>query len=508
MTYLISFFLFVISNIYLTKSSEVISIELNYYESETPYNSYLVTNMKIGEPISNIYGYISSDIDLYSMIEAFKILNEKELSTYYNTDSSKTFKNISLIGKFVTSEKDIHAQEKFIFNLYNNRTKTYREIIVNNMDFILGVRLVKSSSYIPFMNIGFPIIKSGSIRDKFYFVSQLKEKNIIEGYDWFIYFENKKLNEYELFNLEDLYNMKPKLIIGGPPHYYKNDLFYKSQILTTYTDIGKWEISFKDVYLYLNEKTEGEKQKVSIFVEDVEIYLNSLVIYAPAYYTNIVKREFFSKYPDCHEEKGGEERTFYCQKTDDFTIRILQTFPSLYFQHIDLDYIFELSYKDLFVEKDGKYIFLVIENYEGENWLIGTPFLKKYQFVFNEDSKSIGFYNPNMPKEKEIDDGEDKNNSDTENNSDEVDPNDDDKHKSDISDETDDQIIHENNNEGMSTKTVVLIVVISGIVFISIGLILGKIIFKTLKKKKRLNELDEDEDEFNNYENVHNENIN
>ena len=172
------------------------------------------------------------------------------------------------------------------------------------------------------------------------------------------------------------------------------------------------------------------------------------------------------------------------QKTDDFTIKILQTFPSLYFQHIDLDYIFELSYQDLFVEKDGKYIFLVIENYEGENWLIGTPFLKKYQFIFNEDSKTIGFYNPNMPKEKEIDDGEDENNSDTENKSDVVNPYDDDKHKSDISDETDEEIIHENNNGGMSTKTVVLIVVISGIVFISIGLILGKIIFKTLKKKR------------------------
>ena len=86
------------------------------------------------------------------------------------------------------------------------------------------------------MNIGFPIILSQSIRDKFNLIYQLKEKNIIESYDWFILFDNGKiLNESEIFNLENITNINTTLIIGGPPHYYDKTKFFKSQLLQSYT---------------------------------------------------------------------------------------------------------------------------------------------------------------------------------------------------------------------------------------------------------------------------------
>ena len=34
-------------------------------------------------------------------------------------------------------------------------------------------------------------------------------------------------------------------------------------------------------------------------------------------------------------------------------------------------------------------------------WYLGLPFLNRYQFIFNHDSKTIGFYNENL-KEKNI----------------------------------------------------------------------------------------------------------
>ena len=39
---------------------------------------------------------------------------------------------------------------------------------------------------------------------------------------------------------------------------------------------------------------------------------------------------------------------------------------------------------------------------EDESWSIGYSLLKKYQFVFNQDSRTVGFYNPDIPIEKEI----------------------------------------------------------------------------------------------------------
>lgn len=474
-------FIFFVSFFYLIKSSEFISLQLNYYyKPEAPLSSYLYTKIKLGEPNSTIYAYISSKNPLFSMFEVLKKLDESELSTYYNISSSQSFKNISCLGmKFVSSDKDIQAQENFRFNLYNNKTKEYREIEIKDFNFVLGVKTFKLSGYIYYMNIGFPIIRSGSERDYFYFILQLKEKNITENFDWFIYFEdNKKLKESEIFNMKDLSNINPILIIGEKPHYFKNDLFYKSQLLSTYTEVYAWTLKFKEVYIAFNETL-----KIRLDEKLVEIYLDDLKIYAPNYYMNIVKREFFKKYPDCHEYKD-EEKIYYCDKTDTFTIDNLKSFPTLYFDHYDFEYVFELTYKDLFVEHEGKFIFLVVEN-RNDDWLIGYSFLKKYQFVFNEDSRSIGFYNPNLPKEKEIDDEDDQNKNET------------------IID--DDDINNEIDNGKISTTTLILIIVLCGIFFIAIGLILGKIIFKN--KRKKANEL-EDNYDYNPYGNKNEENIN
>ena len=61
-------------------------------------------------------------------------------------------------------------------------------------------------------------------------------------------------------------------------------------------------------------------------------------------------------------------------------------------------YTFNLDYKDLFYEKNGKYFFNVIFDKNNKiQWKLGKPFLKKYVFVYDYDSKTIGFYNELLP---------------------------------------------------------------------------------------------------------------
>ena len=45
-------------------------------------------------------------------------------------------------------------------------------------------------------------------------------------------------------------------------------------------------------------------------------------------------------------------------------------------------------------------MFLPVANNE-ENWLIGFSLLKKYQFFFNQVSKTVNFYHPDYIKVKE-----------------------------------------------------------------------------------------------------------
>ena len=85
---------------------------------------------------------------------------------------------------------------------------------------------------------------------------------------------------------------------------------------------------------------------------------------------------------------------YTCKKDNEFNIR---EFPSLNFIFYESKYIFTLDYKDLFFEKDNNYYFSVVCDYHiEENWKIGKPFLKKYQFVFDGDNKLAGYYDINI----------------------------------------------------------------------------------------------------------------
>ena len=61
-----------------------------------------------------------------------------------------------------------------------------------------------------------------------------------------------------------------------------------------------------------------------------------------------------------------------------------------------MDFHFILNYKDLFYEKFSKIYFLIVFDYKESNyWKFGLPIFKKYKFIYNYDSKIIGFFNKN-----------------------------------------------------------------------------------------------------------------
>ena len=88
---------------------------------------------------------------------------------------------------------------------------------------------------------------------------------------------------------------------------------------------------------------------------------------------------------------GRSYKIYTCIKSNEFNFK---NFPSLKFIFFGNNYEFELTYEDLFIEKNNIYYFLVSCDYHiNENWKLGRPFLKKYQFVFDGTKKLVGYYN-------------------------------------------------------------------------------------------------------------------
>ena len=140
----------------------------------------------------------------------------------------------------------------------------------------------------------------------------------------------------------------------------------------------------------------------------------------------------------------------YSCNGDEEALNNIKKFPELKFHETKTNTYFIFNYNDLFQKIEERYYFMVIfQRPSNLYWRIGFPFFKKYDIVFNDDSKMISYYNENI-----IDDNENKNN---------------------------------------NTGKIILIVFLSLIVFfglIGIGYFLGK--EKYMQRKKRANELNED----------------
>ena len=125
----------------------------------------------------------------------------------------------------------------------------------------------------------------------------------------------------------------------------------------------------------------------------------------------------------------------------------MKYFPPLQFLHKEMNYTFELTYEDLFIEKYDKLILLIFFKDRGITWRLGKPFLKKYAFIMNQDDRVVKFYEKHGYQK---DDGD--------------------------------------GNRKMFILTLSLIAV-GVIILIVFGIFIGKYLFK---KKKRLNTLDDE----------------
>ena len=119
-------------------------------------------------------------------------------------------------------------------------------------------------------------------------------------------------------------------------------------------------------------------------------------------YFHKIKNDFFDYYIKkgvCRINQGIEYKNIICEKSDKFGIEQLKKFPTLYMEHHEFNYTFEFTYEDLFLEKVHNFWFLIALssfNSDLEEWNMGIIFLRKYNLIFNQDTKTISFYNPNI----------------------------------------------------------------------------------------------------------------
>ena len=196
----------------------------------------------------------------------------------------------------------------------------------------------------------------------------------------------------------------------------------------------------------------------------------------------------------------------------------MESFPDLFFEKKEFETIFNLTYEDLFIldESNNKYIFLILNSRLNKNWILGSVFLRKYQFTFNTDSKTIGYYksmNENIDENENInDDTSDKNDEEEENKEKENEENNNNKEneKGQNNKEKDKKINNDKNKDNNKYITYIVIgflFLIFCVLFLLIGMWVQKSCINN-KRKKRINELEDQNDDDYYYNEDKNNNLN
>ena len=317
-----------------------------------------MAEINIGEPIQTIKLHIATSY--YHFI----IANSKtELKDIYSNTSSIT-------SSIVSNEK-----KKFYYNNYYNgylcedtlilKNEKGKKISYKNFPFLMADYDNKNSGL-----IGLNLIKERN-SDDLNFLKILKEKKIISSLIWFIKFnKDKKSGE---------------LIIGDYPHkndkkYNENSLKFTKIEINPYTT--NWKIQFDNIK-YDNISISQSLSKYA------EIVIEFGLIRAPNEYKDLVFKKLNIS-NNCYEKYEEFGLVYvYCDKNTN--IKLL---PSLNFYHREFNCTFTLNYQDLFLEKDDKYCLLVIFSriHGFQEWTLGKPFMTKYEFIFNTEKTTIGFY--------------------------------------------------------------------------------------------------------------------
>ena len=213
------------------------------------------------------------------------------------------------------------------------------------------------------------------------FIRELKLLKLINDYTYFIEYNKKNDDE-------------GNIIFGVEPHEYNKDKYIFDKMVSISTSQVSydlyWQLSFNEIYFDIKDEKNNEKNRINITVLDVGLNHNLNIMIAPVEYLEFIEKYFFTK-EKTNCKRNRLENNFYnfdCASLDD-----IMDFPTLYFVHRTLGYIFEITYKDAFREYNGRYMCLIwIDMTYRKNWRMGKPFLKKYFFSFNGEKKIINFY--------------------------------------------------------------------------------------------------------------------
>ena len=318
---------------------------------------------------------IFCNINVGNQIIPFKISFDKELTFIMN--DNYTFSKFS-ISKSKSFAKKSMLSNSYVFDNIKygyNASDTFKfkneedeEIEVPDIPFILGTYKEEQNNFRYPAQLGLKK-KTYNNPNVFNFIQELKKRDVINSEVFFFKFDDKEEGE---------------LILGEYPHEFNKNYDSKYLIQSSSLEMGtsyNWFLHFN--YLFIGEnKVDLQKITAELTPEKGMMILNfqmEKIIYENYFKDLIAKKK-------CVRLKLKVYINYVCQ--DDIDIN---SFPNITFRHQGMEYDFILEPKDLFYHYYDRYFFLI--SFRDSFYIyLGKPFFKKFNIIFNQDSKQLAIY--------------------------------------------------------------------------------------------------------------------
>ena len=403
-------------------SSDYISIPFKIYQEdlttlnfESQIMSEYISNkiyfpIQIGKPSQNVYGTVNSlefellmkrgyffcggSSNLFDSRNSFTFtVTAEKISSYFDAFDSKYAKdNFNFCINYNIEQKKCEENKEYVIDfIYSQKT----ELNITERDY----------TSLNYVEIGLNLKTHYGTRYSLY--KNLYENNFISSNSWFLYYFEKNPNDIDQDQDDGV------IVFGEEPNNFfkKKDLFNSSNIFYTpginrnYDYANYWSIIFNEV------KMKSKDGKIeSVLDNNVQgvINHNYRVIVGSEKYEEFIDNKFFMYYFSnniCSKKLLNNKFSYYVCNSNLITMEDLKKkFPIIYMKQIDLNYVFELTSDDLFIQRADKIYFLVVfnKNNPTKSFLLGSAFLKKYFFYFDNNKEQIAFYQENIKNQKEV----------------------------------------------------------------------------------------------------------
>ena len=349
------------------------------------YNQIYI-NIEVGSTKKIIPFYIH--LQQYTFVIQSANVNNDQVKGLYNESASQYYEKIEGHSYFVSNDMSKGSLSKDIFHISNNNSPFFKFYLCQENNY--KTHITEGGK------IGLKLYPHITESEDACFINNMKKNNIISYKVFSIKYNSNQMNED-----------KGKLIIGAYPHMYNGNNYKEEYYIN---DNGEKGIDDRVEWVFNFDEIKDDKD---IIDKNTKIYFYPEMgfIVGNNNYFNYIKnlkswRWYFENDTRCYQSEftiddvevkefqsklRGEYIGYYCDK--DFEIEKLNI-SDINLVKKGMNFTFNINIKDMWIKNGNYSYFMILQKKRNYNdlWLLGKPFFKQYYMIFDYDNKQIGLY--------------------------------------------------------------------------------------------------------------------